>query len=133
MNLSTRARWALVIGDVIAVLAFLLGGQAQHSTVNAENPLLGLLALGAYYVPVWLLAAWLLDAYPAAALPLRVFLARSLNAWLVAAPLATIVRSFGVGTAVIPVPFLLVTLGVGGAMVVGWRLLYGVLALRRAK
>lgn len=133
MALSMRARWALVIGDVVAVLAFLLGGQTQHSTVNAGNPLLGLLVLGAYYVPVWLLVAWLLDAYPPAALPLRDFLGRSLNAWLVAAPLATIVRSFGVGTAVIPVPFLLVTLGVGGAIVIGWRLLYGAVVLRGAK
>ncbi|MBI5877500.1 MAG: DUF3054 family protein [Chloroflexi bacterium] len=133
MHLSSRARWALVIGDLIALLLFLAGGQAQHNTVNAENPLLGLLLLGSYYAPVWLVTAWLVNAYATEHAAARVFMARSLNAWLIAAPLATLARALLLGSAVIPVPFLLVTLGVGGAIVLGWRLLYGVVILRRAR
>ena len=131
MPLSSRARWALLIGDVLVLLLFVAGGQREHDTANPDNPLLGLLATAVYYVPVWLLTAWLLDAFPVDAVAARVFFARTLNAWLVAAPLATLIRALALGRAVIPVPFLLVTLGLGGALLLGWRLVFSVIALRR--
>ena len=131
MLISSRARWVLLIGDVLALLLFVAGGQAEHDTANPDNPLLGLLATAIYYVPVWLVSAWLLGALPVGAVPARVFFARTLNAWLVAAPLATLVRALALGRVIIPVPFLLVTLGLGGAFVFAWRLVFSVVVLRR--
>jgi hypothetical protein len=131
MLISSRARWILLIGDVLALLLFVAGGQAEHDTANPDNPLLGLLATAIYYVPVWLVSAWLLGALPVGAVSARAFFARTLNAWLVAAPLATLVRALALGRAIIPVPFLLVTLGLGGTFVVAWRLGFAVIGMRR--
>ena len=57
-------RLILAIGDLVALFAFVLVGQADHSTVSSTNPLLGALpnviSLG---VP-WFILAWLLGAFP---------------------------------------------------------------------
>jgi hypothetical protein len=130
MLISSRARWVLLIGDVLVLLLFVAGGQAEHDTANPDNPLLGLLATAIYYVPVWLVSAWLLGALPLGTMSGRAFFARTLNAWLVAAPLATLVRALALGRAIIPVPFLLVTLGLGGVFVFAWRLVFALIVQR---
>ncbi len=132
MLLSTRARWALLLGDLLVLLLFVIAGKREHETLDAENPVLGIVVTALYYIPVWLVAAWLLGAYPRDAAGARALLARTLNAWLVAAPLATLVRAYALGRVIIPVPFLLVTLGLGGALLLGWRLVFLWFARRRA-
>jgi len=52
------------------------------------------------------------------------FIARSLNTWLVAAPIGILIRSYALGRAVIPTVFLVATLGFGGVFVLGWRALF---------
>jgi hypothetical protein len=47
-----------------------------------------------------------------------------LIAWRVAAPLGVLLRALVLGRDSIPVTFLIVVLGVGGAFVLGWRLAY---------
>lgn len=49
------------------------------------------------------------------------FLARSLNTWLVAAPIGILIRSYALGRAAIPTIFLVAALGFGGTFVLGWR------------
>lgn len=123
----------LVIGDLLALLAFVLVGQADHRTLSASNPLLGALPNTLSLAVPWLLLAWVLRAYPRAgrAPSLPSFLGRSALAWVIAAPLGLAIRAVWLGRGGIPIPFLLVTLGAGGLFLLGWRLVFWALALRR--
>ncbi|MFN2167650.1 MAG: DUF3054 domain-containing protein [Anaerolineae bacterium] len=124
----------LLAGDLIALLAFVLIGQADHQTLNAANPIAGALPNAVAFIVPWVVAGWLLGAYPAGpALPaLGSFMGRSLNTWLVAAPLGVLLRAALLGRSVIPTPFLAVTLAVGGLFILGWRLLFRLVLARQA-
>jgi hypothetical protein len=127
----------LLIGDLIALTAFVLVGQADHNTINAANPLLGALPNVAALALPWLILAWLLRAYPKGATPpaLPGFWGRSALAWLIAVPVGLVIRMVWLGRGGIPIPFLLVTLAAGGLFLLGWRLIYWLIFLRpgRAK
>jgi hypothetical protein len=115
------ARWIWLVGDVIALGLFVLLGERDHAINDAQPVMRWLLTTGYFLVP-WLIIAWLVGAYPHEdELPLRTLLARTLNAWWVAAPLGALLRSLVLGTGVILSPFLLVTLGIGSAFLLGWR------------
>lgn len=125
--MTNRFPWMLLAGDCIALLAFVLLGQADHDTLSAANVLShtarNWVSLGA----PWIVMAMVLGAYPArnAALALRPFLLRSGLAWLLAAPMGLWIRKIWLARGAIPVPFLLVTLAAGGLMLLGWRAVYG--------
>lgn len=121
----------LAAGDLIALLLFVVIGQADHNTLNQSNPILGALPnLVALAIP-WLIVAFLLQAYPRKSMGLAQFMGRSALAWLIAAPLGLWLRSILQNRAVIPVPFLIVTLLVGGLMLLAWRLVFGLVVMRK--
>lgn len=122
----------LVIGDLLALLAFVLVGQADHQTVDAANPLLGALPNVISLAIPWLILAVVLRAYPrgATAPTLPGFLGRAALAWIIAAPIGLVIRMFYLGRGGIPIPFLLVTLAAGGLFLLGWRLIFWLLFLR---
>ena len=78
----------LAAGDLLALLAFVLVGQADHQTINPSNPLLGALPNFAPLAGAWLVLAVLLRAYPRASDHPRLapFLGRAALAWVIAAP-----------------------------------------------
>lgn len=131
-----RSTLILLAGDLAALTVFVYIGQRNHETLDALRLLLNVAAFG---VP-WVVAAWLVGAFRGytgeeesghEGRPYGwMFMTRSLNAWLIAAPLGVILRALVLGRAVIPTAFALVTLGLGGAFVLGWRLAFGL--LRRA-
>jgi len=126
--MKTVSRFApliLLTGDLIAVAAFVAVGQEDHGLVNEATPVLGvLLTAGEFGVP-WLIAGLLLGAFRTGdKLTVRSLLTRSLNTWLVAAPIGILIRSYALGRAVIPTVFLVATLGFGGVFVLGWRALF---------
>lgn len=118
-----REQWLLVVGDLVTLLAFALIGQMEHETVNETRPLLGVLWTGLPFMVAWLAASWWLGAFAYEG-EARPFLKRSLNAWLVAAPLGILLRAYLLGRAVIPTVFVTAGLGFGGAMILGWRVLF---------
>lgn len=122
-------------GDLLALLAFVLVGQADHQTLSAANPLLGALPNVVSLAIPWFILAVLLRAYPRGAAPstLLSFLGRSALAWIIAAPIGLAIRMVWLGRGGIPLPFLLVTLAVGGLFVLGWRLIYWLIWLRPAR
>lgn len=125
MERSLWQRIVLVAGDSLALFLFVFLGQREHETLAESRPLLGALLQTAVFLAPWLLAGAWLGAFPRDnRLNAAAFLSRSLNAWLVAAPLALLLRAFLLGRAVIPTLFLLVTLGLGGIALIGWRLLF---------
>jgi hypothetical protein len=114
----------LVVGDILALLLFVLIGQADHQTVSAENPLSGLLLAGAPFVVAWLVTAFVVGAYCADVFTPRVMLSRSLTAWLIALPIGIVLRALLLGRAVIPTAFILVAFAFGGLFVIGWRMMF---------
>ncbi|MDL1898724.1 DUF3054 family protein, partial [Anaerolineae bacterium CFX7] len=46
------------------------------------------------------------------------------TAWLIAAPIGIILRSFAMGRVVVPLNFILAAYGFGGLFVLGWRIIF---------
>ncbi len=115
----------LLVGDLVMLLLFVYIGQRDHELIDAESPLLGLLLPTLFFAVPWIITGLLLGIYQydqtVSAWP---FMARSLNTWLVAAPLGLLLRAYVLGRAVIPTTFITAALGFGGLMVLGWRLAY---------
>jgi hypothetical protein len=125
-NLRRIEPWILLIGDFLAILLFVFLGQQEHETTNLANPLLGLLRAAFPFLLMWVIVAWALHALPRSeeSLSLRQLVGRGVNAWLVAAPLALLLRAFLLDRDAIPVIFMLLTLTVGGTFIALWRLLF---------
>jgi hypothetical protein len=113
-----------LIGDVLALSAFVFIGQLDHGLVDAANPLWGVLEQVLIFGAPWLAAGLWLGAFRFDAGNARTFLARSLNTWLVAALLGLLLRSYVLGRAVVPTAFISATLFFGGVFVLGWRALF---------
>lgn len=130
--MSRFTRLILLGGDLLALLAFVYIGQRDHNLVNEANPVLGVLATAGEFGVPWLIVGLLLGAFRGVSQgdhqgrPYVSFMARSLNTWLVAAPIGILIRSYALGRAVIPTVFLVATLGFGGAFVLGWRAVFAV-------
>jgi hypothetical protein len=124
-------RWVLVVGDLLTLLVFAYMGQLKHEMVNEARPLLGLLWTELPFVVAWLAAGRWLGAFMDRGEEARPFLGRSLNTWLVAAPLGVLLRSYLLGRTVIPTVFVTAALGFGGAMILGWRVLFMLVLLPR--
>ena len=138
MSTSPLARWTpwiLLLGDVAAVMAFVITGQRDHNLVNEASPVLGVLATTLEFALPWAVAGRVLGAFPRGEdLQLRPLLGRTLNAWLVAAPLGLMIRSFILRRAIAAI-FMAATLGFGGLFLFAWRILFALAwtrLLRRA-
>jgi hypothetical protein len=113
----------LAVGDVAAILAFIVAGEFQHNADPVGNP--ALVATGAApFLLAWTVVAFFGGLYTrdAVASPRRA-LSWAVPAWVVATLLGHALRStelFRGGTAI---SFVLVTMAVGGVLLVGWRIL----------
>jgi hypothetical protein len=119
---SSRFVWLLLLGDAAALLTFVLLGMRNHETLAQANALFRLAANAGPLLLAWLAAASALGAWRFA-LPLRwrAVWGRTLLAWLTAAPLGLLLRAGLLGSSTVVVAFALVTLGLGGALLLGWR------------
>ncbi|MBK8986700.1 MAG: DUF3054 domain-containing protein [Chloroflexi bacterium] len=131
MMAHNTMRWTpmvLLLGDLIAILLFVFTGQRDHNTVDAARPLLGLLRTAFPFLLAWVTVAWVVKAIPLDAQGMRLptLLARTVNAWFIAAPLALLLRAFMLGRD-IPPAFMLVTLTLGSLFVLAWRLAFGLI------
>ncbi len=124
----------LLAGDWLALTLFVFLGQLDHGMLSASAwP--RLITTTLELVLPWTIVAALMGAYRLAPeLGKRAFLSRSLIAWLVAAPLALLLRAWLHGQATIIVIFFAITLGLGGAFLLGWRVIFiNLLSPRLAK
>lgn len=125
----TARALVLLVGDWLALGLFVFLGQIDHDLLTIGRWLGQTLLLA---IP-WTISALLLNAYT---LPgensLWAYLRRSLLAWLVAAPLALLARALIQGQATIIVVFMLVTMGLGGLFLLGWRTAYYFIGVRRS-
>ncbi|MGE5264690.1 MAG: DUF3054 domain-containing protein [Acidobacteriota bacterium] len=127
-NIKRLAPWALAAGDCIALLLFVFIGQRDHEMIDPVHPLLGLMLTGSEFILPWIIAGYLLRAFRLewawSGGHLYEFLTRTLNAWLVAGPIALLLRALVLGRAVIPTVFIVVALGLGGLCIFAWRLAF---------
>jgi hypothetical protein len=125
MKISTKTwRAILIMGDLLALILFVVVGQTDHGTIREENPTLGVLLASWGFALLWLLTGWPLASFPHPTdWNLRVLLGKALHTWLVAAPLGLLLRSFVLGRLNIPVLFFTATLGFGLLFLWAWRFL----------
>lgn len=129
-----RGALVLLLGDTITLALFVYIGQRDHELLDATNPLGGVLAALAPFLVTWVVTAFTLGAFRVSAADMnwRTALGRWLNAWLIAAPMAVVLRALWLDRAVIPTNFLLAAFVFGGAMLLAWRVLF-TLAWHRVK
>lgn len=122
----------LLAGDWLALALFVFIGQLEHELV-AANPLPGLLLSTAVLILPWTVVVLLWGAFrlPTGARDWS-FFGRFFTAWLVAGPLALLLRAYLRGQATIIVIFMAITLGLGGLFLLGWRLLFFYLTTRQS-
>ncbi len=118
----------LAAGDVLMLGLFVLLGERDHA-ISDPQPVLRWLITTAEFALPWLIAAWALGTYRAE-LSTRTLLGKTITAWLIAAPLGALLRSYVNGSGAIASTFLVVTLCVGVAMLLVWRVIYFWLARR---
>lgn len=126
----------LAVGDVLLIAAFVVGGEISHFGV--EYVLGRPLAVAGTAVPFylgWLVAAPLAGAYGRAALAGPRSAAKTVAvAWIGAALIGQLLRGTPLFSGDLALPFVLVSLGVGLALLVPWRLLpFAAASLRRAR
>jgi hypothetical protein len=120
----------LLIGDILVLALFVFLGETDHAISDPQPVLRWVITTVEFAVP-WIIAAWVLGAY-APDLSTKALLGRSLNAWLIAAPMGVLLRSFVNGSAVIIPIFMVVATCIGGIMLLGWRLIYSLLRRSRS-
>lgn len=118
--------WPIAVGDVVALLAFLLVGTLQHWALDTvlADPTIYLMAAGPFVVG-WLVAAPLIGAYspgggsaPNSSIPLAI------RSWIPAAIVGLGIRQFGLPDRSADPAFAVVII-VGGTVVLSiWRFLY---------
>ena len=111
----------LVVGDIIAFLLFARAGHAQHQETTALG---SIVATAAPFVVAWLVCAPWLGAFgrlgSAATTRPRPLLTRTALAWIVAWPLALLLRAFWMREGV-PLAFDVVALVANAVLLLGWR------------
>ena len=123
--MTRKISWLIGVGDAVMLLLFAFGGEVTHELFYPGSLILSVLHVALPFLIVWFPAAYLLDVLDdASAAQPKVWLYRTLGAWLIAAPLGIVVRGWLIGRDVIPTAFLLTTYGFGIALLLGWRLIF---------
>ena len=131
--MTGRAKLALTAGDAAVLLAFVLIGMNNHGSTAEAGAAVRFAVLAGPLLAGWGIAAPALGAWPLTpATAWRQLWGHTVAAWLLASPLALTARALLLGSATLSIPFLLVTLGVGGLMLLAWRSVYLWAARRRA-
>jgi len=123
--LTRRSALFLWIGDALLLGAFVLLGMGTHATLGGPSALARFAAFAAPLLGAWTLASAGLGALQfLPPLRWRVIWGRTLAAWLIAAPLALLARALLLGADTVVVAFTLVTLALGGGLLLLWRSLF---------
>ena len=121
-NARPPAPWLLFAGDLLCLALFVVLGLRSHAELAQAGAFQRFLLNAGPLALAWTAAALAFGLFHLAApVSRRVLLARTLAAWLIAAPMALVLRALLLGSGAIAVPFLLVTLAVGGSLLLAWR------------
>jgi hypothetical protein len=118
--MNMRPQLLLIVGDMGIFMFFAFTGRETHAPGD-PNPIVNALPTLLPFLIVWLAIAALGGVYRSGVFtnPRSAFL-RTLIAWLIAGPIAIIVRAILLSRTVIPWQFVAVTLGLVGILLVLW-------------
>jgi hypothetical protein len=118
--MNKRPQLILIIGDSLIFVFFALQGRETHAPGDT-NPIVNALPTLLPFLIVWLAIATASHVYqsgvmtnPRSAVP------RTLLAWLIAAPLAIVIRAVLLSRTAIPWQFVAVTMGLVGFLLLLW-------------
>ena len=122
ITLTRRNTLMLMAGDLAIFVMFALAGRETHASsdpnliVNALPTLLPLIL-------IWVLVSVPMGVYRPNVyrfVPLTII--RTLAAWIVVGPIALYARALLLARTAIPVPFIIVTMGLNGALLLAWHI-----------
>jgi len=110
----------LILGDIVIFVFFTLTGRETHAPGD-PNPIVNALPTLLPFLIVWLAIASVGRVYRSDVFTKpRSALLRTLITWLIAGPIAIIVRAIVLSRTAIPLPFVAVTLGLVGTLLLLW-------------
>lgn len=111
-----------VVGDLLAILAFVVAGAIQHGNDPMTEPLVVADTASQFYLG-WAVAAPIVGAYARATVDSRrSTLVASLGSWVLAVVVAQALRATPWFRGDAAVTFAVVAVAVGGVLLLGWRL-----------
>jgi hypothetical protein len=118
--MTNKPQIILVVGDVIIFMFFAFTGRETHAPGD-RNLIVNALPTLLTFVIVWLAIAALGRVYrPAVMTNPRTAVLHTLLAWIIAAPIAIIIRAILLSRTAIPWIFVAVTMGLVGALLLLW-------------
>ncbi len=117
---TQRMRLLLVGGDIVSFIVFAIIGRSSHGEAAGLAAMVEVLKTAAPFLLGWFLVAPWLKAYRPPEGQTGAFLRSTALAWLVAWPLALLLRALFLQRG-IPVSFALVTLISNLVLLLGWR------------
>ena len=111
-------------GDLAIFVMFALAGRETHAN-NDPNLIVNALPTLLPLILIWVLVSVPMGVYRPNVyrfVPLTII--RTLAAWIVAGPIALYVRALLLARTAIPVPFIIVTLGLNGVLLIAWHVFF---------
>ena len=121
---SRRNTFILLLGDLAIFVMFALVGRETHASSD-PNLIVNALPTLMPFVLIWLLVSVPMGVYRPKVyrfVPLTII--RTLAAWIVAGPIALYVRALLLARPSIPVPFIVVTMGLNGVLLLAWHVFF---------
>jgi hypothetical protein len=111
-------------GDLAVFAMFALVGRETHAGSD-PNLIVNALPTLMPFVLIWLLMSVPMGVYrPAVYHVTPLTIIRTLAAWIVTGPIALYVRALLLARTAIPVPFIIVTMGLNGVLLIAWHVFF---------
>jgi hypothetical protein len=123
---TQKVNISLIVGDLIVLLSFVLIGRGSHG-LSVADMFTGIWTALPFVLSWFLIAPWLGLYSPNISLKLSKLLPRLLITWLIAVPVAHVMRALLLGRPIpggIPLTFVLVSLAYIGVVMLAWRFGY---------
>jgi Protein of unknown function (DUF3054) len=118
--MNNRPQLLLILGDVVIFMFFAFTGRETHAPGDA-NLIVNALPTLLTFLTVWFVIAAVGRVYRSGVMTRpRTALLRTLIAWLIAAPIAIVVRAILLQRTAIPWQFVAVTMGLVGSLLLIW-------------
>ncbi len=119
-GMSNRPQNILIVGDIVIFTFFALSGRETHAPGDPD-PIVNALPTLLTFLIVWFAIATVGCVYRSAVMiNLRLAFLHTLIAWLIAAPIAIVIRAILLSRTAIPWQFVAVTLGFVGTLLLLW-------------
>lgn len=123
---GTKFSWVLVVGDLLVLLLFVAIGRGSHALSMADISA-GLMTALPFVVSWFAVAPWFGLYNPEISRNLPAMLPRLVATWIIAVPVAHVIRALLLGRSIpggIPLTFVLVSLTFIGVAMLLWRVGY---------